>query len=120
MSYWILPVSGVPISRCTVQPMTDDEKSTDSYKAETAAFDEQISKKIGDKAVKAKDAKGNNIFNPDDNILAFMQDEDDKYEPFEPEAAMTEADDIKFTIDAFDKYIAAEVGTVRHCLKKAR
>jgi hypothetical protein len=90
--------------------MTDDEKATDSCKADMDEFDKKIIEKIGDKAVKAKDDKGDRIFKPHDDVPAFMFDEDDEFEPMEPEAAMPEADDVKFTVDAFDKYIGAEVG----------
>jgi hypothetical protein len=110
MCYWILPIAGKPLSRSTVQPMTDDEKATDSCKADMDEFDKKIIEKIGDKAVKAKDDKGDRIFKPHDDVPAFMFDEDDEFEPMEPEAAMPEADDVKFTVDAFDKYIGAEVG----------
>jgi hypothetical protein len=110
MCYWVLPKSGKPISRSSVQPVTPQEMETEQWKNAKDELDKQIFEAIGDKAVKTKDDDGNLIFKPHDDVPNFMRDEDDEFEPMEPEAAMPEADDIEFTIDAFDKYIGAEVG----------
>jgi hypothetical protein len=40
MSHWVLPVSGAPMSRTTVQRVTELEKSTDVNKARIVKFDE--------------------------------------------------------------------------------
>jgi hypothetical protein len=45
MSYHILPESGVPVSRTTVQRMTELEKSTDANKARISKFDQAIAKR---------------------------------------------------------------------------
>ncbi len=46
MSYWILPVSGKPISCVTVQPLTPSEKSTNEYIVVMNKFDESIAKRL--------------------------------------------------------------------------
>lgn len=46
MSYWILPVSGIPISCMTVQRMTNLEKQTDENIARMADFEAAIKPKI--------------------------------------------------------------------------
>jgi hypothetical protein len=46
MSCWILPVSGAPMSRTTVQRMTELEKSTDVNKARTVKFDKATAERF--------------------------------------------------------------------------
>jgi hypothetical protein len=47
MCYWILPQSGVPIARSTVQTITADELKTEIVKRELAALDSAIKLKLG-------------------------------------------------------------------------
>ncbi len=105
MCYWILTSTGKPIARSTVQPISDAEMATDVVKAELVAFDESITEKISKNFEELRD-----MDIPD--YLRYLDDSDDPqetphYDLVEPEASMPEADD--FTIDEFDKYIAAEV-----------
>jgi hypothetical protein len=39
MCYWLLPQSGIPITRTTVQPLTDIELQTDAIKEQLKSFD---------------------------------------------------------------------------------
>ncbi len=107
MCYWILPKSGIPIARTTVQRLTSEEIARTTVRDELREFDKAISDKIGD-SVSDEDAP--------DPVLGivpqahFPQDEDDEtdeFDPFEPEAIMPEADD--FDVDAYDAYITAQV-----------
>jgi hypothetical protein len=117
MCYWVLPESGKPISRSTVQPLTSDERGTEEYRQQMAAFDRAIKERL--EVVTADDtSKGKR--KPGDettvDIPAFLRDTDDpewtgEYQPLEPEAAMPEADD--FDPEAFDRYLTAEVALSR-------
>ena len=42
MSYWLLPISGIPISATTVQRMTNDEKSTDEMKLRMEQYEQKL------------------------------------------------------------------------------
>ena len=46
MSFWILPVSGIPISCVTVQRLTRAEKTTNEWKERMKDFDEKIAKRL--------------------------------------------------------------------------
>ena len=42
MSYWVLPLSGIPVSATTVQRMTNDEKGTDEMKSRMHQYEEKL------------------------------------------------------------------------------
>ena len=46
MSYWILPVSGKPISTTNVQRMTDEEIIMDEYVVQMASYDSKIEQRL--------------------------------------------------------------------------
>jgi hypothetical protein len=100
LCYWILPISAVPIARTTVQPLTEDELKDPAIIEELRVFD-AATKLILD--------------GPDDitgapsleTLFDLDEEETNNSQPFEPEAAMPEADD--YTEEAFDKYITAQV-----------
>jgi hypothetical protein len=103
MCYWVLPVSGISITRSTVQNISEDQKSVDAVKEELQALDAAILQKYQDEHFNAE---------VDYNHL---RDDDDVYstdcitpafEPVEPEASMTEADE--FDTEAYDQYINAQ------------
>ena len=48
MCYWILPASRVPITRTTIQALTDDEVATVEVQQTVKAYNESIQAKIGD------------------------------------------------------------------------
>ena len=54
MSYWILPVSGIPISCTSVQRLTNLEKQLDTYKRRMQAYDDTIQKKYDAPSSKIK------------------------------------------------------------------
>lgn len=45
MSYWILPSSGIPISCCTVQRLTNAERQTDEWKQKISNYEEKLKRK---------------------------------------------------------------------------
>jgi len=50
MCYWILPQSGIPIARTTVQNITMEELATNEVKEQLQKFDNEIHLRIGDTA----------------------------------------------------------------------
>ena len=46
MSYWIMPVSGIPVSCTTVQRLTTLEKQTDEWKQRMSEYDEKLGKRL--------------------------------------------------------------------------
>jgi hypothetical protein len=48
MCYWILPMSGTPIVRSTVQPITDEQFRMEETKTELKSLDKRILNKLGE------------------------------------------------------------------------
>ena len=46
MSYWILPISGIPISCVTVQRLTNLEQQTDVWKERMREYDSKIKNRL--------------------------------------------------------------------------
>jgi hypothetical protein len=47
MCYWLLPKSGIPVARTTIQPLSQEELATDkTIKNELHAFDISIAEKL--------------------------------------------------------------------------
>ncbi len=93
--YYILPQSGVPIVRSTVQRITDDELKSAEVKQALETYDLTIEIKLSHRNV------------PVPNEFLVDEDDDAPYEPVEPEAEMPEAD--AFDAQMYDQYISAEV-----------
>ena len=112
MCYWILPPSGIPIVRTTIQAVTKEELNTTEVKEQLQEFDASISLKLGDADGSAE---------PRDLHL-FLLDEDDvevDNEPFEPDARIPDVDD--FEADTYDELLMAEPLLPRgHTLEPAR
>jgi hypothetical protein len=104
MCYYILPISGVPIARSSVQPVTDAEKNTEEVQQELKMLDQAIYKKFG-----SPETQGNGM--PDyfnlDMITDNMAANDDPFTPqFEPmEDGVPDACDP----DILDQYLSAQV-----------
>ena len=106
MCYWIIPESGVPIARTTIQMITSDEMATIEVQTSLKAYDEAIQKKIGDQVDEAE------LPGPMQGMMHPEDEEDDaldhgNFEPFAPSLAMPEADE--FDAETFDNYLQAEV-----------
>jgi hypothetical protein len=95
LCFYILPASGRPIVRSTVQALTQDELNEESIQAQINDFDCKIEETI--KSVPAQE------------IPQELEDQDyeDLNEPMEPEAEKPEAD--AFTPEMYDTLISAEV-----------
>ena len=101
MCYWILPVSGVPISRTTVQAVPLDEQRSHEFEAELKAFDQSVSLVL---------ARGDNdtvypqyVREVDNDI---NPDEDDM-EPYDSASEKPDAD--LHDAEAYDNLLSAEV-----------
>ena len=101
MCFWILPPSGIPIARTTVQAITKSELATREVKEQLRECDAAIISNLGDidDTAEAKDLK------------LYMEDEDENdievdNEPFEPEARTPDVDN--FEADVYDELLLAE------------
>lgn len=56
MSYWILPSTGIPISRTTVQRVTNLESSTDSCKRRFEEYDKRIARRFNEQYISPRDS----------------------------------------------------------------
>jgi len=102
MCYWVLPISGIPIARSSVQPIPPEDLTTDDAVQELAALDKILTEKFGE-PIRPEDLSGYDINNPDiDNEYITPL-----FEPMEPENAMPEAD--LWDAEAYDQYISAQV-----------
>jgi hypothetical protein len=106
MSYYILPVSGIPISRTTVPPVTELEKLTEVKKTRIVKFDEMIAERFKEEQL----AKNGDKPDPEDWAALIESDPD-----FAEEFARTfdnpdvkEADD-DFDPDSYDGYLNMEL-----------
>jgi hypothetical protein len=105
MCFWILPSSGVPIARSTVQPISDIEMRSVTTQQAINELDHLIEQKIG-------------TDNTDD-MLAFEigsyelsqalsdADDDGHYSPIEPEAEKPDADD--YDEEIYSRFTSTEV-----------
>ena len=64
MSYWILPISGIPISCVTVQRLTNLEQQTDEWKGRMNNYDIKIQERL-----KIKDSSVPQFSNATRNML---------------------------------------------------
>jgi hypothetical protein len=107
-SFWILPKSGIPIARTTMQPITDDQLQINSVKQELLSFDQAIEWKLGDHLLNNSDL----LFEVDSSdVLKALADVNDDngghYSSFEPDAEKPELDD--FDEETLDNLPSAEV-----------
>jgi hypothetical protein len=99
MCYWILPPSGIPIARTTVQAISKEELLTDEVKEMICKYDEEI-------VIKLKDVDDTADIG---ELRLYLEDEEDDEidnEPFEPEARTPNVDN--FEADTYDELLLAE------------
>ena len=101
MCYYILPESGIGISRTTVQPFSDEDMRDPDVKKRLKAFDDKIAAKMRKNEVLLDEEAPPEGWNLEPDEL------DDPHIPYEPEAEMPEADE--YTEEALDKYLTARV-----------
>ena len=119
MSYWILTVSGRPISCVNVQRLTEAEQATDEYRKQIEQFDTLLGDRLD---AKDKDLEVNEI--PDWNRLSTDEHDpqfNDEFNKVINDDSVPEADEEQqsqkekdeTTQEIFDSYIDMEVGLPR-------
>jgi hypothetical protein len=101
LCYWILPISGIPIARSTVQSWSTEDLDNDVMREKLKAYDEAIKAKLKTEDIIPGVLDVNQLREWD------IDGEEEVDEKEDPEGEMPEADD--WTADAFDQYINAEV-----------
>jgi len=97
MCYWVLPASGIPLARTTIQKLSKDELETGSVKSALSILRSSIEEKFN---------------SPDIQLLTFqlyredVPEDNDDNEHFQPEALQPEQDDIE--PDIYDELLLAE------------
>lgn len=103
MCYWVLPQSGVPIARTTIQSIGVDELKTEAVIQQLAAYDNAITNKLG---TSHEEQEQKDL----DMIHLYMEDEADdndfETEPYEPDARIPDVD--VFEADQYDELLLAE------------
>ena len=101
MCYWVVPKSGVPLARSTVQNIPREYYSTEFFQEELKELDAALITKFGE-PVKPDDPSVGDTYDINAPIL-----ETPLYEPWEPEDQMPEADE--WEPETYDQYISAQV-----------
>ena len=105
MCYWSLPASRGPITRTTIQALTEGEAATVEVEQTVKAYDQYIQAKIGDSVFE------NDLPEPSQCKMHPEDEEEDDggatFKPFAPSPAMREADE--FDVETYDAYLQAEV-----------
>jgi len=104
MCYWVLPITGIPIARTTIQEVTKEELNSSEVKRLVEVYDKEIEEKFRS--------------NTDSNITSFQlyrEDEDidnePEQEPIDPDATALIIDEIDN--DAYDELLYVE--PILHC-----
>eukprot|EP00978_Attheya_sp_CCMP212_P042147 scaffold252254_cov45-Attheya_sp.AAC.1 len=115
MVYYVIPESGVPLVRSTVQPFSDEDKRNPAVTAEIVDLDKSINR-----ILKKDDDLNWNGEIP--NRLLDEDEDEDGFKAVEPDSVMPEADD--YDEETLDKWLSAKVllphgdtqspATVRH------
>jgi len=106
MCYWVLPKSGTPIARSTVQEIPREYLVTPDFKEEFKTLDEVLINNFGEPVSDTNDS-------PDPESETFSYDinaqllETPLYEPMELESSMSDVDE--WEPEAFNQYISAQV-----------
>jgi hypothetical protein len=97
MCYWLLPISGVPIARTTIQALSTEALGIDNIRSQLKSYDLTIEEKFSHDHV-----------NPQ-NLLLYREDqEDDLLDdiPVEPESLMSNIEDTE--ADMYDSLLLTE------------
>jgi hypothetical protein len=97
MCYWLLPQSGIPITRTTIQPVSEEELQTDAIKEQIKAFDTLL----GDKITSLTD-------NPNVKMQLYHGDEDIKDDIIHEEETEQNNADAEPELDMHDELLLSE------------
>ena len=115
MSYWVLPVSGVPIARTTVQRITNLEAQTAQCKRRFDAYDKHIAERFNEEFITPNLAECEWDKPKMETWEALAGDDEIFYEEFArviTNEDVPEADD-EFDPEAFDSYVNMELALDR-------
>ena len=116
MSYWVLPASGIPMSRTTVQQVTNLESQTEQCKKLFEVYNISIADRFNEVYIEGKfiDTSNNK---PNIELWEYLAvDEEIFHEDFArviTNEDILEADDI-FDPEEFDNYVNVELALDRH------
>eukprot|EP00978_Attheya_sp_CCMP212_P026107 scaffold85161_cov59-Attheya_sp.AAC.2 len=113
MSYWILPLSGIPISVVTVQRFTNSEQQTDEWRKRMQVFDDNLESKWT--AVSADISNSLTNVHPSKVVGTEDKDEDfiEEYNRVINDATLPAVDDIDKELGQSDPYLTMELGIPR-------
>ena len=115
MSYWLLPASGIPIARTTVQRVTNLESQNEQCKRRFNVYDKQIAKKFNEKFISANGEEHERTKPTIESWEELAGDDDVFHEEFArviTNGDIPEADD-KFDPEIFDNYVNMELSLDR-------
>ncbi|MGH3055661.1 MAG: hypothetical protein ACRDL7_11860, partial [Gaiellaceae bacterium] len=104
MCYWVLPKSGIPISRSTVQAVSEQDSKQEDVRNQVQDFDNVIGEKAGE------DLSRNQAADLASELLGRYLDVDNDTEVMEQvelDGNMPESDE--YDTEAYDKYVTANV-----------
>jgi len=101
MCYWVLPISGIPIARTTIQALNESELESEIFKVELKRFEERIREKF----------KEQDLIEDVDQSKLYREDEDqsvpdEEHQPIDSEAVSIDVDVIEQ--DSFDELLLTE------------
>ncbi len=97
MCYWILPVSGVPIARTTIQKISNEDLKTEAVKAKLKDLDRSLHGKFNDEC---------DVITPFQFYRQDVPEDLDDDEVYESESSIPNEDDIE--PDAYDELLLTE------------
>jgi hypothetical protein len=62
MCYWLLPESGIPIARTTIQAVAQDESDTTNFPQTLMVFDEKVGEKLKGLSANADPTPGFHLY----------------------------------------------------------
>ena len=111
MSYWILPASGIPVSRKTVHRVTYIQTCTNSSKKRFKVYDKAIKERFHEK-YNEEDLSGPNItkstMEMQDELAGDDQDFQSDFNKVFDNPAVKESDE-EFTTDSYYYYVNMEL-----------
>ena len=109
MSYWILPLSGIPVSATTVQRLTNDERNTDEMKSRMQQYEEKLAKlfetQSADVTRGLRHVDSDKIIDPDNEDPAFFAE----FSRVIDDATLRHADDVANVEVTSDQYVGMEL-----------
>ena len=103
LCYWVLPDTGIPMARTTVQHVTELELQTDEIKAKVTSFDVKLRERLKDKNHVIKD------FEAGETDMFIEDEEEQDSEMVEQNAPNLDEELEDFTPESYDTLLNAEL-----------